>query len=181
LVLNPALALLSLALFQPMFACVIPVAPDFQDPLAAANVPPYLHDWMPARGPVFSVFGSATSLPTTNFTVQITDPNVDDTIYYRWVLNYPPSSGTTTIAFSAPDAQDGPPATGAVHNFTANFPMNCAVVQGQSISSGLEQHFSLFVADREFVTSLKLDQVPRGTYLQEIDWTLIFQCGSGTQ
>ncbi len=179
LLLNPALALLLLALAQPMFACVIPVAPDFQDPLAASNSPPYLHDWSPPFGMTVPVISTASNVPHYTFSSQVTDLNVNDTLYVRWILNYPPASGTTTAIIE--DIVNKPPATGATHEYEASFDMYCRRITNTSISAGVPQHLTLVVSDRAWAPTGADDEAIAGGHPQEIDWTLIFQCAEGTQ
>ena len=158
-----------------MFACVIPVAPDFQDPLAAANIPPYLHDPTPPFNSTVSIISTTSSVPHYTFTSQVTDPNVNDTLLVRWILNYPPSSGTTTVSFDSPSS--GPPATGTSHNYETTFDMYCGRVSG--IASGVPQHLSLVVSDRPWQMPGQLGDAV-GTTPAQNDWTLIFQCAEGT-
>jgi hypothetical protein len=91
-----------LTLVSSMSACVVPVAPNFQDPLGEPNVPPYIANAMPA-------VGSFVPNDTGAFAVTVTDQN-GDTLSYRWVIDYPPYSvsntrpqaiGTVTVAANA--------------------------------------------------------------------------------
>lgn len=61
--------------------CVIPVAPEFQDPPAAVNVPPQLKSVNPPFGMLVT--------PGV-FTIEITDQNVQDDLTVRWWLDFPP-------------------------------------------------------------------------------------------
>lgn len=64
-------------------ACILPVAPDFQDPPKAPNYAPLFVSFDPfAETPVLQV-------PLT-FTVLLSDPNPQDTLHVRWVADYPP-------------------------------------------------------------------------------------------
>ena len=66
--------------------CVIPVAPDFQDPPLQQNYAPELVSTVPPQ----------TIVTTTAFQVTVTDPNVSDDLYVRWIAEYPPFSSTNS-------------------------------------------------------------------------------------
>jgi hypothetical protein len=76
-----------LASVSSMPACVVPVAPTFQDPIGEPNVPPYIVSAIPSVGFV----ASATQM----FQVTVTDQNVGDTLNYQWLIDYPPYNGDT--------------------------------------------------------------------------------------
>jgi hypothetical protein len=86
-----------LTLVSPMSACVVPVAPTFQDPVGEPNVPPYISNAMPA-------IGSFVPNNTGAFVVTVTDQNVADTLHYRWVIDYPPYNANTRPQADAPIA-----------------------------------------------------------------------------
>lgn len=71
-----------LASVSSMSACVVPVAPNFQDPIGEPNVPPYIVSAIPSVG--------AVAAPTQMFQVTVTDQNVGDTLNYQWLIDYPP-------------------------------------------------------------------------------------------
>ncbi|MFL5305698.1 MAG: hypothetical protein ACJ8F1_10805 [Polyangia bacterium] len=172
LLLNQASALLLLALLHPMFACVIPVAPDFQDPLTAANSPPAIIDATPPLGSIVLV------APSSTFTIQTVDPNVNDTLYVRWVVDYPPYQSSTATF----DYKFRPPVTGTVHSDSSQQPIDCS--QGFATVT-TPQEFEVFVADRPFLprstaTNNRLDLVETGGYVARGNWTLIFQCPAAT-
>ncbi len=159
-----------------MFACVIPVAPDFQDPLTAANSPPSIIDSNQTFGSVVFV------APSLTFTIQVVDPNVNDTLFVRWVVDYPPfQSSTANFDYSYP-----PPATGTEHAESPNLPIDCS---NGFATLTTPQEFEVFVADRRFLqrstaTNNRLDLVETGGYVARANWTLIFQCppvASGSQ
>jgi hypothetical protein len=78
-----------LTLVSSVSACVVPAAPNFQDPIGEPNVPPYIANAMPA-------VGSFVPNDTGAFVVTVTDQNVGDTLFYRWVIDYPPYSVSNT-------------------------------------------------------------------------------------
>ncbi|HVV16666.1 MAG TPA: hypothetical protein VHH90_05620 [Polyangia bacterium] len=167
--LNPASALLLLALIHPMFACVIPVAPDFQDPLAAANSPPAIIGSEP-------LFNSVVSIaPSLQFRISVIDPNVNDSLYARWVIDYPPFQPAT---FTIADQQFQPPATGAVHSETPTLPLKCSSGFGAVTTP---QRLAVYVADRMFqdnsaANNNRLDITQPGGYVAFGSWTVVFQC-----
>jgi len=66
-------------------ACIIPLGPDFQDPVAEPNDPPFFESASPD-------FGSIVTPPATSpltFAVTLTDPNVGDDLYIEWQADYP--------------------------------------------------------------------------------------------
>jgi len=66
-----------------MSACIIPIGPDFQDPSASANYPPYIESFTPD-------FNSITTPPSPlSFSVTVTDPNLGDDLYVEWFADYP--------------------------------------------------------------------------------------------
>lgn len=77
-----------LTLISSMSACVVPVAPNFHDPVGAPNVPPYIEGAIPDIGSLVSPGGQVQ--------VTVTDQNVGDTLYYQWVLDYPPLNPSIT-------------------------------------------------------------------------------------
>jgi hypothetical protein len=77
-----------LTLVSSMSACVVPVAPTFQDPIGEPNVPPFI---VSATPPVGTIITSTTLVPQ----VTVTDQNVGDPLAYRWVIDYPPFNSNT--------------------------------------------------------------------------------------
>jgi hypothetical protein len=75
-----------LASASSMSACIIPVAPNFQDPPSVPDSPPYLSNIVPTFGEV-----ATFQPPTTTFSAVVNDMNLNATIYYRWVGDYPPN------------------------------------------------------------------------------------------
>jgi hypothetical protein len=69
-----------------MSACVLPIAPEFQDPPASRNFDPTFVVTEPKVG---------AAVTKASFRVTVTDPNVGDDLYVRWIANFPPASGDT--------------------------------------------------------------------------------------
>ena len=74
-----------------MSACVLPIAPEFQDPPAAANFSPVITDAVPLIGMI--VDGTPARVPT--FTVSVTDPNLGDDLHVRFLADFPPATANT--------------------------------------------------------------------------------------
>jgi hypothetical protein len=75
-----------------MSACVLPIAPEFQDPPAAANYSPLILDSNPQIG---SVVVAANPMMVPPFTVFVSDPNVGDDLHVRWLADFPPFTMNT--------------------------------------------------------------------------------------
>jgi len=61
--------------------CVVPLAPEFQDPPAASNTPPRFL----SSDPAFEVQRNAPQ----DFAVKVEDVNPRDRLYVRWASDYP--------------------------------------------------------------------------------------------
>ena len=94
-----------------MSACIIPVAPDFQDPPSPPDSQqyPYLSDFMPQEGSLNSVADpiNAGSMLSAN----VSDQTIGITLYVRWAINSPPTPGAppTQVIF---DSTIPPPLNG---------------------------------------------------------------------
>jgi hypothetical protein len=73
-----------------MPACIIPVGPEFRDPSGVPNSPPFITFAAPEIGRV-------VTQPTFQFTVE--DHNLGDTLYVRWLIDFPPFTQGTTVIF----------------------------------------------------------------------------------
>ena len=154
-----------LTLVSPMSACVVPVAPNFQDPLGEPNVPPYIANAMPA-------VGSFVPNNTGAFTVTVTDQNVGDPLSYRWVIDYPPFS----ISNTRPQAiQTIPLSANGTQQFNPeSLPSPCDLNPAAISIHQLE----FILADRAFDTTdtKVLDALPPGSdgFVVRANWT--FSC-----
>jgi hypothetical protein len=74
-----------LTLVSSMSACVVPVAPTFQDPIGEPNVPPF----------IVSATPEINTFAPSEVQVTVTDQNVGDYLYYQWVVDYPAYSANT--------------------------------------------------------------------------------------
>ncbi|HEY4392985.1 MAG TPA: hypothetical protein VGP64_02935 [Polyangia bacterium] len=78
-----------LAAVSSMSACIIPVAPDFQDPPNQPDSVPALHTTV--NTPAFNSITSLTSA-TATFQVNASDPDPEATLSYQFVFDYPPNA-----------------------------------------------------------------------------------------
>jgi hypothetical protein len=158
-----------------MSACVLPIAPDFQDPLSSPNYSPFIISSSPQAGSI--VTGMPTT--TTTFRVTVSDPNVGDDLHVRWLADYPPLSAANTrllvsdsvISHSA----DGQPIVQDV---------SVAIGCRQSVlSPQLTQHqVTVLVADRAY-EALPLDGsdnltklVDDAGFIVSASWILTVEC-----
>ncbi len=179
----------SLLFVLQMSACIIPVAPDFQDPPAAQNYFPYFQSAIPEVGSVVVVNPSVT---TTVASVVVADPNVGDTLFYQWVTDYPPydDSVTRTIAsnLSIKPSADGEPTHGSIGleylqpGATPPAP-NITTFTCSTVAQTIQQHrLALIVGDRAFAPTGAgdLTSVEPPGHVIEASWTFDLSCGMGT-
>lgn len=70
--------------------CILPVSPEFEDP--EPNLSPYVVNATP---PINSVVGENQKIEVT-----LADPNPGDTLYLRWVFNYPEFTAASRFSLS---------------------------------------------------------------------------------
>jgi hypothetical protein len=133
-------------------SCIIPVAPEFQDPPAVPDSPPYLHDFAPFNiGSIVSVDG----VKGQDFSAFVGDQNPDQILYFEWLFDYPPQLqnrnqyGNTGMIPARIPGQPDPKETQTV---------KCAFVDASSGSSS--HRVELAVATERFAspTGLPADQ-----------------------
>ncbi len=155
-----------LALVSSISACVVPVAPNFQDPPGEPNVPPFIVSALPG-------FGLFVANASQDFQVTVTDQNVDDTLAYRWVIDYPPYSASTrpqAIAHIQPSA------TGSQQTVSVSLGSSpCALNPAPTLAV---HQLEFILADREFDQSnvMVLDALPPSSdgFVVRANWT--FSC-----
>jgi len=147
-------------------ACVLPIAPEFQDPPASANYAPRIINTIPPQGSI--VTGSITGI--SPFTATVTDPNLGDSLYVRWLADYPPQGPNTRTL--VPDTKMGNSPTGQ----DVAAAVSCTNVQLAPIT---EHQITVIVADRPFSTSPTDDKTalmdPVGFTVQA-NWILKLDC-----
>jgi hypothetical protein len=139
--------------------CVVPLAPDFEE---EKNLPPYLVSATPAQGTL------TAEKPTFSVTVQ--DPNEHDTLYVRWLIDYPPYDNN--IHHLAQESQE--PGMGA----TVVFEPNCIKHQ---ISRAPQHHLMFLAADRPFLApesapDRPFEITPSGIYPVVAVWLFKLEC-----
>ena len=65
-----------------MSACITPAGPEFQDPPGIPDSPPYIVSSTPP-------LGSLTTTMSTTFSIIVSDPNVQDDLHVRWLVDWP--------------------------------------------------------------------------------------------
>jgi hypothetical protein len=121
-----------------MPACIIPVGPEFSDPDGTPNAPPRITDADPFFGEQVTALGSQT------FQITITDPNVVDHLYVKWIADYPPFDGNTRQipAMMYPPPGDGQP---------IQMPVDLKIVCDLLSRNPSQHRIMAVVADRPFV------------------------------
>jgi hypothetical protein len=149
--------------------CVAPVSPQFEDP--AGNLPPFVADSTPTAGAV---------LPLTQktFSVTLGDPNLDDQLVARWLIDYPPYDASVSRA--GPEVRL--PTTGQVNREPIRFAPSCA---DENIATDSIWHrVTVSAADRPFLdpdlaaSDLPWDSVPAEGFVVRATWIVYLKCGS---
>jgi hypothetical protein len=145
-------------------ACIIPLGPDFQDPVAEPNAAPYFESAHPD-------FGSVVTPPGLQFSVTVTDPNVGDNLYVRWLADYPGANYRPVTAESfVAHSTNGQPLR---QNVTAT--VDC-LLDNLAMTSDGEHRVEVIVGDRPFVDPMpgdtRLDQVMDPGLVVRASWVL---------
>jgi hypothetical protein len=143
-------------------ACVIPLAPDFQDPPAAENSPPYIVSSSPDQGSLVT--------STTRFGVRVTDPNPGDDLSIRWYADFPPLQPSTR-AMGADVGSVPHSADGTVQTTLLEAVVSC---QGDNLAPGISQHtVTVVVSDVELGPGTPTFD---GTHQVTATWLVLLQC-----
>lgn len=140
--------------FVSLAGCVLPVAPDFQNPSAAPNHNPYFSNTDPPNESIVT-FPSGSGDP---FRVVVGDQNLGDTLYVRWVSDYPLFASNVSKVLS-----DGADGTGLAIVPTPKAPTELRPeirfsARCESFSPGMQQHrLVVIVADRPFLKAETFD------------------------
>lgn len=137
------------AMSAPFAGCVLPVAPEFQNPPNAPNFYPYVWNTEPVHESTVTLPGVGG--PDFPFVAVVGDQNLSDTLYVRWVSDYPPFA--TNVSKVLSDALDGqglpiPPSTPQAElRQEIHFPARC-----DGFAPGMQQHrLVVIVSDRPFL------------------------------
>jgi hypothetical protein len=154
-----------------MSACIIPVAPEFQDPTASPNYAPVLVSAMPDFGSLVTI------VPSLPFQVIATDPNLDDNLFYEWLVDYPQYT-TNTRKIGEGEASHTADGT-ALH---AIIPITVDCTDGLAPTPNSLHQLELVVADRAFVAptppDTRLDEVESPGLVVHANWTFQINCPS---
>lgn len=156
--------------------CVVPVEPQFQDPPSSPNFYPYLSN----ADPIAQTSSRLPPAPAMlEFNIQVGDQNLDDTLYVRWVSDYPPY--TPGISKIVVDGADGeglllPPTSppGEIRGIPA-YKTRC-----EDFFPAATHSLTVIVSDRPFLPSnqpfggdLRYNLVPRNAMNQPVTYPLM--------
>ena len=146
---------------------MIPIGPDFQDPVASPNYPPFLHDETPIAGSAFTVADDLTQ----EVKVFATDLNAGDKLYYEWVLDYPPYVKETTKVL--PPQTLPAPASGPQTQMIA-LTVRCDL--GWVFSGPAQRHLQIILSDRPLSGNLDAQESFPGDPIARQTWNVILSC-----
>jgi len=151
-----------------MSGCIIPVAPDFQDPVGSPNYSPYWYrEAQPPFGTPFTITGSFY-----DFTVVASDPNLTDPLWVQWAIDYPPfrMGVTNAITGMMPVA----PTPDGSRSFSLRVSCNLLLMANANSFHQLE----VIVSDAEpaFHPNGPFNDVPEGRFAIQGDWTFYLPC-----
>jgi hypothetical protein len=145
---------LGLGLNMTFSGCVLPLSPSFEDPPADRNYPPAVMGTDPVQGFV---------LPGT-LRVTVTDPNVGDSIYLRWIAEYPPYDDVKTRTLS--DATVPPSADGKqVYSNQPSENIGCGYLAVQTSVHPI----TVLITDRPFPTLVDFPNMTREEQITKIN------------
>ncbi len=161
-----------------MSACIIPVAPNFQDPPSVpTSGPPSLSGFSPKN------FGELVTVPVPAgqlFSANVTDLDPKATLRIRWIVDYPPYSDATKLVEQSPIS---PGADGQTINqlITTGTPVDCSWINQPLTSS---HQLELVVADSDFLDSSnpnlpadrKLDSARDPNGVAYAFWPIVISC-----
>jgi hypothetical protein len=155
------------ALLLALSSCVVPIGPEWTDP--QVNAPPTISLANPPVGSVldFSVNGNAP----LGVEIVLADENTQDTLYLRWLIDYPPDAnvpGRLALSQTLPGGNQ-------TQRPSVRFAPTCSDI---AISPDMPTHRLLLAAsDRPFVDDPQaLDLVPDGNYRVEAAWSFSLTC-----
>ena len=147
--------------------CVVPIGPEWTDP--ERNQPPTISYATPPIGSVldFSASGNAAM----GLEIGLADQNTRDTLYVRWIIDYPPY----VDGQSHPALPQALPGGDQILRPTIRYAPNCS---DQAISHDFSNHrLLLAVSDRPFRDDPQvLDLVQDGNYRVEASWSFTLSC-----
>jgi hypothetical protein len=161
--------------------CVIPVAPQWDDP--EINYPPYVFNSSPTEGDIFTP-ATTTSPSCTgpspssacdkrDINATLSDQNIDDHLFIHWLVDYP--STDTNIPHLVREVEL--PSSGMALRSAVHIQPDCHVL---SLGPG-DHRWVMSVSDRKFLDALggddvspeaPLDSVPDGANRIRVLWVL---------
>jgi hypothetical protein len=164
---------LVLASASSMSACIIPVAPDFQDPLPDPPAPaPALSGFQPLDSGSTVIIASTTQ--GTAFAATVIDPNLGDKLFGRWTVDYPPyTSATLVLPTTTPQLMSSGQATVQQN-------ISCSINNVLAPTAGSEHRLQLLVGNQDFVANSCsnsnpncLDEIEGGGPVARANWTIV--------
>jgi hypothetical protein len=144
-------------------ACIVPLAPEFQDPPAAQNYPPTVVSADPPLGSIVT--------QKSMFSLVLRDPNVNDDLFVRWEADFPPFNPNLTRGLNG-SGTTIPHPTGGLQVVDTSVIVDC---QANALATSIPQHqIMAIVADRPFLPGGDLDSSD-GNVLKA-SWTLNLEC-----
>jgi hypothetical protein len=162
-----------LAAVSSMSACIIPVAPNFQDPPTQPSSVPYLQvvSPTPIAGSIFFIQSSMAP----DFTVTVSDPDPTVTLWTQWVFDYPPHRSATRLA----NKRMIPAATPT----QVDQPVTCNFIDATAQPADGKHQLELIVATSDFENPDPTNPydiqttVDPNAIVQSASWTIIFTSG----
>ncbi len=159
-----------------MSACIIPVAPNFQDPPSQPDSVPGLQvtSQTPAPGTIYTILDSSSPSTTPTFYVTVSDPDPNVTLYYRWIFDYPPHTDVSRLA------TDSSQSSGAQQPISQK--VDCDFIIKTMQPTNGEHRLELAVSTSDWKMSdgtpddYDAPLVPNAP-LARLFWTIIFQSG----
>jgi hypothetical protein len=163
-----------LAAVSSMSACIIPVAPNFQDPPTQPSSVPYLQVVSPTPVPNSIVFVASSPIP--DFQVTVSDPDPTVSLFAEWVFDYPPHTNATRPGNKKtfmPPAPSG----------TTDQPVSCDYIDRTAQPADGKHQLELIVATSDFIgpdSSNPYDietTMDPNAFVARLSWTIIFRSG----
>jgi hypothetical protein len=160
-------ALLPVAAIAALPGCVIPLAPDFQDPSSEPNLPPHIVSSMPDQG---SLVAGNVNL---RFQVGVSDPNPGDALQVRWFADFPPYQGSTR-PLGADIGSVPPSADGSVQTTLLDAVVDCFA---DNLVPGVDQHtVTVVISDAPKLVPAGPTTPFDGTHEVTATWSVLLQC-----
>jgi hypothetical protein len=155
---------LAVALAMAVPGCVLPVGPEFEE---EKNAPPFVVSSSP---PV----GSAVTAINQVFEVTVQDPNRIDTLYARWLIDFPPFNQEISRTVMVPPQPASNPDLPNLQRL--RFTPSCTKGDPYALSPSLSHHrLMLVVSDRQFLEGTLIG-TPPDAFTVQLTWTFDRDC-----